>query len=484
MITLLNALLNLVISALESILTGISDIAVSSVKGKRKEQYNADFIPAGKVLSVGNTGFCLTGDKSLNIKDSYSNAIVFGGSGSGKSSVVLTPSILKMQQSSLVIHDPSGELYQQTSGYLRQSGFTIKALNYTNPELSECYNPLQRVKTISDIKKLSRLLVHAALGGGGKDPFWNNSAETLLTVFIRYVLFYEEEKNRNLSHVLALINDFSGNPQKVDKLFVHTKDEDLLNNYKAFVAYDSKMLMSIVATARTALTLFADPEVARVTKKDSIDFDNFRKEKTALYINNNVNDMKYYSVLSSIFFEQFFASVMSKLQNNGTLPVFFLLDEASSLFLSILPVAISNIRKYNAGILQIYQSQHQLFDLYGIPQGRNIIANSSARVYLPGQPLETARELESILGKFEFVDDENNRRTRQLLTMDEIRILKEAIILISNLPPIKAKLVPWYEQRQLKKYVSIPPYIIPTREEDLNAETEEQPEEKNEKQEA
>ena len=170
--------------------------------------------------------------------------------------------------------------------------------------------------------------------------------------------------------------------------------------------------------------------------------------------------MKYYSVLSSIFFEQFFASVMNTLPIQKDLPVFFLLDEASSLYLNILPTAISNIRKYNSGILQIYQSQSQLFDLYGIPQGRNIVANSFAKVYMQGQPPETARELESVLGKYEYIDNENNRRTRQLLTMDEIRILKESIILCGNLPPIKAKMIPYYDQSELKKLTSLPPYQV------------------------
>lgn len=149
---------------------------------------------------------------------------------------------------------------------------------------------------------------------------------------------------------------------------------------------------------------------------------------------------------------------MSNLPKLNELPVFFLLDEASSLYLNILPTAISNIRKYNAGILQVYQSQNQLFDLYGVPQGRNILANSFAKVYMPGQPLEVARELEQILGKYEYIDNDDNKRTRQLLTADEIRVLKEAIILCGNYPAIKAKLIPYYEQRALNPLSSLPPY--------------------------
>ena len=459
MMQVINMIFGLVFSVFEAIINGTLDLIVSASPSKRNQTYNADFMSTDKILSGGEKGFCLTGNKCLSIKDSYSNSLILGGSGSGKSSTILIPSILKMAGvSSLCIHDPSGELFEKTSGVMKQNGYCVMALNYANTEFSENFNPLHRVKNISDIKKISKLLIHTTLGSGAKDPFWNSSAESLLSIFIRFAIFHTDKQYHTLYNVLNLINTFSGTPQKVDKLIVQAKDDDLLSDYKAFVAYDSKMLMSIVATARTALSIFADPQIARITSKDSIDFARFRKEKTVLYINNNVNDMKYYSVLSSIFFEQCFASIMSSLPQNGDLPVFFLLDEASSLYLNILPTAISNIRKYNSGILQIYQSQSQLFDLYGIPQGRNIVANSYSKVYMPGQPLETARELELIIGKYEYVDDENNRRTRQLLTMDEIRILKEAIILCGNLPPIKTRLIPYYEQREMKRLVNLPPY--------------------------
>jgi type IV secretion system protein VirD4 len=467
MIQIFSAILGVLFSLLEAIVSGITDLIISATSSKKQHTHNATFISAKQVLSKNEKGFCLSGDKCISIHTSFSNALVFGGSGSGKSSRVLIPSVLKMAgSSSLCVHDPSGEIYTMTSGALHAQGYNVKILNYANPDSSEYYNPLERVKTISEIKKVSKLLIQTSLGGGGKtDPFWNAAAESLVSVFIRYVLFYTNKEHQTLYNVLCLVNAFSGTPKVVDKLIVETKDDDLLADYKAFVAYDTKMLMSIVATVRTAISIFSDPMVAQVTSRDTIDFDSFRTEKTILYINNNVNDMKYYAVLSSIFFEQFFASTMSRIPKKNELPIFFLLDEASSLFLTILPVAISNIRKYFSGILQVYQSQNQLFDLYGVPQGRNIIANSYSRVYMSGQPLETARELESILGKYEYTDDDNNKRTRQLLSMDEIRLLKEAIILIGNLPPIKAAMIPFYEQKDLKRQTEIPAYIMPPKKE-------------------
>ncbi|MBK7764398.1 MAG: type IV secretory system conjugative DNA transfer family protein [Bacteroidetes bacterium] len=460
MIQIFQALFQIIFSLLEALFGGLVELIVTMIPSKRNDIYNADFMSPDKLLSSHDKGFRF-GDKSLSIHNSFSNCLVLGGSGSGKSSTVLINSILSMAgPSSLVIHDPSQELYEKTSGAIASLGYTVLALNYANPNKSQKYNPLSRIKSISEIKKLAKILIQTSLGSGGKDPFWNSSAESLLSTFIRYVIFHTPKENHTLYNVLCLINAFSGTPKKVDLLFIQAQDDDLLSDYKSFVAYDTKMLMSIVATARTALNIFSDPSVIEATKTDSIDFAMYRSQKVILYINNSVNDMKYYSVISSIFFEQFFASVMSKLPSANDLPIFFLLDEASSLYLNILPTAISNIRKANCGIMQVYQSQSQLIDMYQTAQANNIISNCFTRVYLPGQPLEVARQLELILGKREYVDDENVRRTRQLLTMDEIRILKESIILCGNHPPIKMKLKPYYEQKELKRLSEMQPYEI------------------------
>lgn len=472
MIQFINGLFSVVFSIFESIITGVSDLIVTASPSKRKENFNASFMDANKILSGNGKGFCVTGNLCLSIQDSYSNSLCFGGSGSGKSSRVLIPSILKVNTSSLVVHDPSKECFLATSGAKEEQGYKVKVLNYSNPEFSENFNPLERVKNISDIKKLSKILIQTSLGTNSKDPYWNLSGEQLLTLFIRYILYHTDKKYHTLYNVLCLLNTFSGTPKKVDILFVQTKDDDLLSQYKSAVALDSKMLQSIVQTVRTALSIFADPQVAQITSTDTIYFESFRKEKIILYINNNVADMRYFTVLSSIFFEQFFASVMNSLPKQNDIPIFFLLDEASSLYLNILPTAISNIRKYNSGIMQVYQSQSQLLDLYGMQQARNIIANSYSKIYMAGQPLETARELESILGKFTYVDNENIQRTRSLMTMDEIRILKEeAIILCGNLPPIKAKMIPYYEQKELKRLTSLPTYSIQKNEYEEELET-------------
>ena len=155
--------------------------------------------------------------------------------------------------------------------------------------------------------------------------------------------------------------------------------------------------------------------------------------------------MHYYGALSSLFFQQFLNDLLIRIPAKNENNIFFLLDEASSMYLPGLSTTISNIRKYNSGILLIYQDYHQLEHVYGTYEAKNITANCYAKVYLPGQPIETCKMLETTLGKFEYEDENEVRHIRQLMMADEIRMSDRAIVLIGNKPPIHAKLRPYYK---------------------------------------
>ena len=127
--------------------------------------YNAGFLDEDQLLKKKNKGFCLTGKTSLSVKLSYRNSIIIGGTGTGKSATVLIPTILSMQ-SSMIINDPSGELFKLTSGFKSRTGFTVKVLNYSQPEHSVGYNPIERANTMSEIAKVASTLIRASVGDG------------------------------------------------------------------------------------------------------------------------------------------------------------------------------------------------------------------------------------------------------------------------------------------------------------------------------
>lgn len=454
------ALFEIVFVVVSEVVSGLFDFIVTLISSSRKTEFNADFIPVSRILNREEYGFCLDGKLCLSITESHKNGLILGGSGSGKSTTVLINSVLLMAEgnSSLIINDPSHELRLLVSGALMKQGYTIKVVDYSNIK-SECFNPIKRCTSVSEIQKLSSLLIRNALGEG-KDPFWNKSAEGLLSLFIRYLVFYRQPEYRTFYNVLHLINVFAGNPEKIDSLIILTKDAGLITEYKAFVAYGDKTLSSIIATTKASLSLFSDETVAKITSIDTIDFAEFRSKKIALFINNSVPDMHYYGSLSSLFFQQFLNELLLKVPGKDENNIFFLIDEASSMFLPGLSSTVSNIRKFRAGILLVYQDYHQLEHIYGVYEAKNISANCYAKVYLPGQPIETCKILETTLGKFEYEDDKQVRQIRQLMMADEIRMTDRAILLIGNKPAIHAKLHPFYNNRKLKPLTEIPAFEV------------------------
>lgn len=447
-IAIIESILKTIFEALESLINGMSS---------RQNEYKADFISEGTLLSSWNHGFCLTGNKNLTEKYSFQNSLIIGGTGTGKSSVVLIPSLYSMK-GSFVVHDPSGELYEKSAGYLKQKGYEIKILNFANPEISSNYNPLSRAQNSTDIQKVASMLIENSLGKGKGDVFWNNLAIALIAMLIQ-VLKTQPEEYQNLPNVLNLLNLMGANPESVDALFSRNANEKLFNEYKSFLAADTKVISGVISTCKSVLQTFNDENICKVTSSDNISFEEFRNKLTVLFIQNSVADQKYYSTLTSIFFEQLFSYTLSRFPKENEQNLYYLIDECSSLMLPTLPLAMANIRKHRGGIMLLIQTYSQVEFQYGKQNAEAIRSNSFAKLYFTGQSLETAKELEQILGKYEFKDKDDKKQIRSLMTSDEIRTMPidRAILICGHHPPIKAKLHPYYKSYKFKKYSQIPP---------------------------
>ena len=194
---IIESICKILFEIIEGIFNFIFEGIENIFKYNRQEEYTAEFASQGSVVSSFNKGFCLTGTKNLTLSDSFKNALIIGGTGVGKSSIILIPSILTMR-SSFIIHDPASEVYPKVSGFLKSIGYDVIVLNFANPSVSCGYNPLHRVKNNSDIQKIASMLVKNTLGEGGKDSFWNLQAVNLLAMLITVLRKQDEEQYKNL----------------------------------------------------------------------------------------------------------------------------------------------------------------------------------------------------------------------------------------------------------------------------------------------
>jgi type IV secretion system protein VirD4 len=236
-----------------------------------------------------------------------------------------------------------------------------------------------------------------------------------------------------------------------------------LSSYKATIVLGDKTLQSVIASTRTALTLFCDAEVCKATAINTIDFSLLRKEPTAIFICNPLQDLMYYKPLSALFIQSLFNFILSRIPGKNERAIFFVIDEAATMKFPSLSLTVSNIRKYMSGILLCMQDEMSLIAQYGQAEAHQIKTNCGCQIFLKGSPQHTAKEISQLLGKFTYKDEKGNEKSRELMTPDEVRLTEDAIIFIGNKLPLKCKTVPYYKKLGLMHLDKLPPYEIAAR---------------------
>jgi type IV secretion system protein VirD4 len=427
----------------------------------KQKGFNAEFGTERSIASRFNKGFVISRHRRLSRKASFSNLLLVGPTGSGKTSRILLKNLYALKICSIICNDPSKELFLLSSGYLSKY-FRILTINFSDSSASSAgFNILSRIKKPNDVNKIAHLLVATTLDKGNSDPFWSISTKGILSILVRLVL-HQPEQYRNMANVLHLLHVLAAYPEKIDVLVAGSKDEKLMLDYKSFISTPERTLQNIIASTKAALQLFDDPEIARTTATDTINFDELRQVPTVIFLHNSIGDQKYVSVLNSIFFEQFYNHVMQKLPSKRELDLFVMLEEASSMYIPLLALATANTRKGRASTIISIQTKGQLRTFYK-DDAENIAANCLAKLYLPGQTaMDELREIETLAGKSIYRDEKGTERIKSLITADEIRLLPEnrSIIISGNKPIIKGRTSPYYRSLIYSRYAKMTPIAL------------------------
>lgn len=97
------------------------------------------------------------------------NIAVFGVSGAGKTDGPVKSNIMQMN-SSYVVTDPKGNLYDELAPMLCAAGYEVKLLDLVNPERSNGYNPFECLRSDEDIDFFVEAII-ASTGRWERDPF-------------------------------------------------------------------------------------------------------------------------------------------------------------------------------------------------------------------------------------------------------------------------------------------------------------------------
>ncbi len=423
-----------------------------------------------QLLNQFNGGFLLDGKVGrLSRRVSFRSIITTGGMGVGKSANLIIPNLLTADNASLVISDTSGELYEQTSGYLAERGYDIKVLNLIDPSRSHRYNPLANVQSYADAERIAHILTKASGGGHSSEPIWDEGAKRLVRILVRALKNSSQSETASLVDVLYWLNHFDAHMEdsKLDAFIVENtiNDAATFGDYHGFTKTSpDKMLFSFVSTAATAISLVGNTDIAQVLSHNDFDFVAMKKKKTALFVMVRQQDMDAFGFILSLFYTELCNALLH--DRSGKLPVYMFLDEFGHLRIPGFETFATTARKYRVGFWLIVQSLAQLVERYGESGARTILGGIGTETYFGGMDLDTARNISGRLGtafRLDWLQPSQGLHEKPLMRPDELIRLNDndLLMLHANREPVRLHTVPFYHRGDFRKNAGIKPAELP-----------------------
>ncbi|CAG37860.1 type IV secretory system conjugative DNA transfer family protein [Desulfotalea psychrophila] len=415
-----------------------------------------------EIINSSNRGLLINGiNKRLSEKESFKHIAIIAKSGIGKTTGYIYPNIFDKADSncSMLITDPSSEIYETTSQHLKNRGFKIVRLNPSNINQSSRFNPFHGLgaEDIIEIEQICTSIIKSKYGND-KEQVWNDGAISLLELFAK-CLAYTQPEYLNLPNLNYLIQMFGESGENLDDWVIEhsinpydEQDRSILDFWIGLRSNNANMLTSYATIVKTALKQLNNRKIQRLLSNNDIDLEDFRKQKTAIFLSFPDNQQDYYQFLVDIFYARFFSVMMSKKPTPRDLNVYCFLDEFGNAYVDNFPTIVTTIRKYRVSLSVVLQGISQLNKKYGDMAKSGI---SSFIIYAGGD-YETLNEQSQLIGKKriiqrnKFEDHVTSYQDIDLLPPAELRTMKDnqALFLSSNKYPFIFEFQPFYKNRK------------------------------------
>lgn len=431
---------------------------------------------ASSYLSPNNKGLLVDGNNlRLSKKDSFSNVCVIAKVGRGKTAGYIAPVIFDHadRNASLVVNDPSGELFELTSGIMEKRGYRVIYLNPDNLAHSHQFNPLNEAQTDIDIDKMADLLVQSGLA---EEDFWSKGCTQFASLFLKCLRNAQRDNPDyyNLGNLHRVFQKFGsegeGLTDFINKYTIGDDplDDSLLGEWKKLTSYHQDGIQSLLMTSSTALRIYGNSSVKTLTARSDFKVSDLRKQKTIVYFSVNSKDLGYYSSLVSIFFQSIFNGLMRDLPKKNDLPVYVLFDEFGHAELPSFATYITTMRKYHVSVSVVLQSIKQLNKRYGEDAADSILGGFAFFITYSGSDNKTAQYFEDMIGKVrekqkrKVTDIIHDYREFNLIHAAEIRQIEDQqqLIVSSNKKPLLLKNTRHYQNPRFSRMAKVPPVRI------------------------
>jgi len=354
-----------------------------------------DELPEREICGVLKSSHHKDGKLIQTYTEQENNIGVVAATRLGKTTSYVIPTIIsyakQKKKRGMIISDPKGEIYRQTSQLLRDEGYNVKLLNFRDYLHSECWNPLtpiyRKYKKIdavsdevslvhcekgvrnffrgkiyelqseldSDIQRAKDLLLAEVANDvdniaimlisieNQRDPFWEQASQNLLKAFLWAMLEDSDEDSINpvteetfsFNTIWAVINSFNdgdGHSYNDNGYFTSRgKNSRALSLAKNTLIENARgTRTSILSVFFTKLAVFKDNAIKLITCCNSFEMDELVQAPTAVFIDYR-DELKVHYEVISLFVQDAYRFLIEKANSNldGKLaaPFYFILDE-------------------------------------------------------------------------------------------------------------------------------------------------------------
>lgn len=388
-------------------------------------------IPEGFVIgtagSLKKKYFCIP-EKGSNMI----HAIVFGGSGSGKSSGPIISSMLANlerekhgeQAFTYVAVDIKGELHSMLP---RDSYLLIDPTDRENSVGWDPYyllnqNQLESLDQDLVIRVFSNIASSFIPSGNPEAAFFSSNAKSLLAGLLCWGYF------KGIGMVDMVQKILTSNVTDLLKECLADCDEDSvayswLGKFQGDKLQSSEAFQNFVSEMCTQLSCFKLSSVQYILRDNlnKIGPDAVRKKNVFLAVPDTMLTEEQFSPIFRMILEQEMQYLTEKEPEKGTKPVGLILDEAYKLGgeskghgLELLPGYLSYARSFLSFVWISFQGKSQIEQQYGREGCRVIMDNTRCKIFLESSDIPTINDAVELCGK--FYDRESNVNTDKLQT--------------------------------------------------------------------
>jgi type IV secretion system protein VirD4 len=418
--------------------------------------------------------------------DGPEHVLCFAPTRSGKGVGLVVPTLLTWPGSAIV-HDIKGENWNLTAGWRARFG-RVLLFDPTNAH-SAAYNPLLEVRRgaaeVRDVQNVADILVDPE-GALERRNHWEKTSHSLLVGAILHVLYAEADKT--LAGVASFLSDPKRPIEMTLRAMITAKHLGAEGPHPVVASTARELLnksenerSGVLSTAMSFLGLYRDPVVAQVTRRCDWRIDDLvsGERPATLYLVVPPSDISRTKPLVRLVLNQIGRRLTEELDaTNRRHRLLLMLDEFPALGrLDFFESALAFMAGYGLKSFLIAQSLNQIEKAYG--PNNAILDNCHVRVSFATNDERTAKRVSDALGTATELRAMQNyaghrlspwlghlmvsrqETARPLLTPGEIMQLPptDEIVLVSGLPPIRAKKARYYEDRRLTARILPPPLL-------------------------